>query len=505
MLALLTAQVGVALMWGAFAQVSADRYGSTAAGSNPPPQQRLNEGDRYGSPAAQGSLTPLSRDPLPRDPFQRESSSQNAAPPAPSAFQRGNTPPPSSGPAPSSQPFQGQNNTGQNNTGQGNTGQGGYRLQPLSPQGSVSPTSPQQPLTQQPALAQGSPQAQQSFQARQSFQPQQSYPTQQAPVRTQPSPPAPLYGASGSGVGSQPSAGLAPSQRLASSPANSYPTQSVAPSSANTQLGPAALMRAMLAAPQDSQLVGAPVQLQEVVQRGGSRETQSAQVDAYWDLCSAAADYYLGLRERVELSKLRTGAAASSPAMREAEQVLAMRLDTSLKAAVASQMRLAAMLGRGDRPLPVDAPFCGRYNTRFGEIFGTRPSTEAEQLRQLIPQRYNELESMAAAVGRSEQWVQRVARQDSGSADGVIQAMQLLALNRRAFVQLAKDYNRRISRYTELARPGTVDSISLVSMLIETPRSNPTGIVAGRVQQLGSGEQPAFRSPLVGQPGGGLR
>jgi hypothetical protein len=47
-----------------------------------------------------------------------------------------------------------------------------------------------------------------------------------------------------------------------------------------------------------------------------------------------------------------------------------------------------------------------------------------------------------------------------------MRALELLALRRRAFVQIARDYNRRIARYVELATPGEIGSDRLVGMLI---------------------------------------
>jgi hypothetical protein len=52
---------------------------------------------------------------------------------------------------------------------------------------------------------------------------------------------------------------------------------------------------------------------------------------------------------------------------------------------------------------------------------------------------------------------------------GGIQALELLALRRRAFVQIARDYNRRIARYTELATPGQIGAERLTGMLIKRP------------------------------------
>ena len=55
---------------------------------------------------------------------------------------------------------------------------------------------------------------------------------------------------------------------------------------------------------------------------------------------------------------------------------------------------------------------------------------------------------------------------DSDGTD-TLRALELLALRRRAFVQIARDYNRRIARYAELATPGEIGAERLVGMLIK--------------------------------------
>jgi hypothetical protein len=66
------------------------------------------------------------------------------------------------------------------------------------------------------------------------------------------------------------------------------------------------------------------------------------------------------------------------------------------------------------------------------------------------------------------------AKSDPTYADGVIKALKVLALQRRAFVQIAKDYNRRIARYSELASPGHLETARLVKILIHRPGSTST-------------------------------
>jgi hypothetical protein len=242
-------------------------------------------------------------------------------------------------------------------------------------------------------------------------------------------------------------------------------------------LTPTSMMRAMLSPPAGSQLRGDKVQLLEVISTGRSRNEQTQRVEAYWDMCSSVADYYLGLRELDEFKKLGTYVSRPGPAWQQAEKELGVRIDTSLHAARAAQFRLAGFIGRGvnSLPLPGDIPHCGSYTTQYDKIFSGRSAPEAQELANLLSRRYAELADAATGVSRAEQWLDGSVQ--SGAPDGVggIQALELLALRRRAFVQIARDYNRRIARYTELATPGQIGADRLTSMLIKrSPSSTAT-------------------------------
>jgi len=224
----------------------------------------------------------------------------------------------------------------------------------------------------------------------------------------------------------------------------------------------------MLAQPVGSQLSGEAVPLVEVLAGTTSRLEQSQRIEAYWDLCSSVADYYLGLREQEELRRLLQLVPRGGATLQQAVSELGVRVGTSQRAAQASQMRLAGWLGRGPSglPLPADMPHCGSYHSRYEEIFAGRPSPEAEELAQLLPLRYAELKDAATAVTRAEEWLNNVARSDSDGTS-TLRALELLALRRRAFVQIARDYNRRIARYTELSTPGEIGAERLIGMLIK--------------------------------------
>jgi len=241
-------------------------------------------------------------------------------------------------------------------------------------------------------------------------------------------------------------------------------------------LKPSEMMQAMLSPPRDSQLRGESTRLVDVLLGARSRSEQTQRVEAYWDLCSAVADYYLGLREQEELRRLGSMVSRPGAAMQEADKKLTARVGTSQRAARVSQLRLANMMGRGSSslPLPADIPHCGSYTTYYEKIFSGRNSPEAQELAALLPQRYAELKDAAAAVTRAEEWLDNVASARSENSDGTgsVKASELLALCRRAFVQIARDYNRRIARYAELAMPGQISAERLAGMLIKRPASS---------------------------------
>ena len=251
-------------------------------------------------------------------------------------------------------------------------------------------------------------------------------------------------------------------------PPATSPVDSTKPARA---IKPSTLMRSMLAAPSGSRLTGRPVRLAEVLAGASTRQDQSRRVEAYWDLCSSVADYYLGVREQDELQRLRPSVPNDGPAWQQAESELGVRIGTSQRAAVASQYRLASLMGAGvdveSLPLPTNAPHCGDYYARYDQVFAGRESPEARELSELLPMRYQELSDAAVAVTHAEEFLGAIAAQRGGSdGTGTLRALELVALRRRAFVQIARDYNRRIARYAELASPGPIDSDRLIGMLI---------------------------------------
>jgi hypothetical protein len=289
-----------------------------------------------------------------------------------------------------------------------------------------------------------------------------------------------------------------PATRPTAPPAASRIESRINSTQLDSRMKPSVLMRTMLVAPSSSRLAGRPMRLAEVVVGASTRQEQSQRVEAYWDLCSSVADYYLGVREQDELQRLRSSAGGAGPAWEQASSELGIRLATSERAAIAAQYRLASFsdgASAGSLPLPTDLPHCGDYYARYDQVFAGRDSREARELSELLPMRYEELADAAQGVTRAEEFLAAVAAQRGGDGTGTLRALELLALRRRAFVQIARDYNRRIARYTELATPGHVDSERLISMLImrdnaANTATRPASLVPppNRQSQLPTGE-----------------
>jgi hypothetical protein len=273
----------------------------------------------------------------------------------------------------------------------------------------------------------------------------------------------------------QPTTSQPPRQQFAdSSVLNSRVGGTSDPMAASREQNTRNMLQKMLAPRQGSQLSGTSMSLASVVASAADRDEQSRRVEAYWALSSAVADYYLGLDEMVEMSRLRQTLPTYSTALGDAEAAQRTRLDTSLKAAKAAQYRLSMLMGGGVAPLPSDAPFTGPYATRIETVFPEGAPAEARLIAELLPLRLAELQGAAADLAGSENWVDKVRGDQQNGSDGrgVVQALKLNALSRRAFVQIARDYNLQINRYSQLATPDQIDTGRLVAMLIRTA---PTG------------------------------
>ena len=253
------------------------------------------------------------------------------------------------------------------------------------------------------------------------------------------------------------------------------------------EVTPSVLMRSILQSPSAAQIPGQKVTLSEVVGTTTSRQEQTDRVILYWELASTVADHSLALREQQVLQTCSNRTTAGLEVWQAAQDRLNVRLESTRRAAMATQSRLATKLGRQPAavlPLPGDLPHCGNYQPRYEEIFVGRQSTEAEQLKELLPLRYAEMKLATARVAEMQDLL-AATMVDLGPGSGtrqaqvVVDAMALLSLERQAFLQIAKDYNQRIVCYAMLAKPQPLQTSRLVAMLIKQ-----------------SAREPATRSPI---------
>jgi hypothetical protein len=236
---------------------------------------------------------------------------------------------------------------------------------------------------------------------------------------------------------------------------------------------PSEVMQSLLKPPANGQLAGVSLTLSDAVRDARTRQDQTARAKAYWDLSAAMADYYLAQFEWMELGVLRQGLASPGKVWDVRQQEARSRVEVARRSAVAAQLRLHQLLGRPANaalPVPGDAPHCGRYNAEYDEIFAQRPDAVAKELAELMPLRYAGLRGQAQAISEAVEWRSRVRDGLNPNADGaeLLQAQDLLALRRRAFVETARNYNQEIAAYTELAAPANVAADRLVAMMIRT-------------------------------------
>jgi hypothetical protein len=245
---------------------------------------------------------------------------------------------------------------------------------------------------------------------------------------------------------------------------------------------PAEFMRRLLIAPTTGQLPGIAISLGDAMAGATERPMQTRRAEAYWDLSAAVCQYYVALSEAAELASLRQAVLQPAAAWDVAAADIAKRVEQTRQTATAKQLRLHRLMGAtagASLPLPADAPHCGRYNTRYDEIFITRMDPAARQLNEMLPLLHEELVADVRLVAEATEWLNYVSEHREPKTDGVglLRAYELMALRRREFVETAHQYNLQIAAYTELAAPNQVEPGQLVSMLIRisNPGVGPTG------------------------------
>jgi len=249
---------------------------------------------------------------------------------------------------------------------------------------------------------------------------------------------------------------------------------------------PSELIREWAKPPASRQLSGMPTTLGEALRDAKTRGEQTERTKAYWDLSARVASYYLALRDVTELETLRRGIVSPGAAWDAKRKSLDSALQLARQSAETAQLRMQQTLGRSTAaalPLPADLPHCGKYDSRYDEIFADRNDPAAAHLNDLLPLKYDEMRTQARLVAEAYAWLDQVSQRREPNSDGVgvLRAHDLLSLQRRALVETVRQYNQDIVAYTELAAPSEVGADRLVAMLIRVSAPNgdwidPTGI-----------------------------
>ncbi|HMP07705.1 MAG TPA: hypothetical protein PJ982_15245, partial [Lacipirellulaceae bacterium] len=256
---------------------------------------------------------------------------------------------------------------------------------------------------------------------------------------------------------------------------------------------PADLMRTLLQPPVSALLPGTPITLGDALRGASTRSQQGERAHAYWQLAAATAHYYLAVLEAGELASLRQGIAAPSPDWESAERDAATRVAQTRRTATSAQMLLHRLMGSSagpSLPLPADAPHCGRYNTRYDEIFAGRSDPLAKQINDMLPELYAELVAETRQVAQAHDWLTFVAehRDPANDGTGLLRAYELMTVRRRAFIDSVRQYNDQIAVYSHLAAPDDLGSDRLVAMLIRTSLTDPAA-AGGDVQPAAALEE----------------
>lgn len=259
---------------------------------------------------------------------------------------------------------------------------------------------------------------------------------------------------------------------LSQAPSSQQPIVTSAPRA----LTPADLMQSLVTSPSSQTVSGTPMKLGDVLETARIRREQTARTAAYWALSAAMIEAGLAEREATELATLRQEAPAAGAMWDAKERQLDTRLQLAEQAVLAAQRDLGRLMGIGDAagdalPLAVDVPHCGRYETRYAEIFAGGADPNAEQLSRTLGLRHEQLRADATGVAEAAAWLDQARREaatNPAAASEVARAHDQISLQLREFVTAVRDYNQDIAAYAELAAPGNLGTDRLVGMLIRT-------------------------------------
>ncbi len=297
-------------------------------------------------------------------------------------------------------------------------------------------------------------------------------------------------------------------QPLPSQPsvAAAAPVQSPPP--AEDTSGAAELVREAMVLPKSLELPGKATSLLDALANTSDRRRQMATVYAYWRLAEEAGEYHYSWQQ-VQYLKLLSemiagveqgadaGAARSAVGSRFAEANAELReAELRLTAAQAELMETAGLAADGARPLAVDLPHVGTYNTSLEKVYARRvPPARAYLLQKTLPLRREVVTTRAQTVWAAQDAYEAAFdayRKRQLPLDDVLIAVDSLRTRRGQFLTAVRRYNDEIAEYALTSAPEGTSRETLVGMLIKSQYTPKLGkaVYPGDQELFDGGVQP---------------
>jgi hypothetical protein len=297
----------------------------------------------------------------------------------------------------------------------------------------------------------------------------------------------------------------------APSSAAAQPMQPVDDGQHPQRLRPPELIAEALENPKQGAVVGTPTTLAQAMAGVSDRNQQLAIAKAYWRLATAQADYHWSLTQR-DLLRDQTRSQTNQPGTLSARAAARADVRAAQLGVDRAQAELASLIPPNPQrtaPLTVDRPHVGEYRTNFDEIFGNRPVPGRLRLvNRTLPVRRQAIDAHAEAIVAAMDAVEATGEQFRTTGQGIatlLDAIDLLKQERKAFIAEVREYNQEIAEYAFAVAPSGAANQTLVSMLI---RTTPP-VTAQDPRQPTDPAQPqlrrTFRRPLEAGDGASLR
>lgn len=267
------------------------------------------------------------------------------------------------------------------------------------------------------------------------------------------------------------------------------------------RLRPPELIAEALENPRQEALSGTPLSLSQALVQARDRQHQLRIAQSYWRLAAAQAEYHWALKQRDVLAD-HTRPHGNLAGALGAQAAAEADVRDAQVAVEQTQQELADLVGTGGAgklPLTIDRPHVGDYRTHYESIFGTQPPPPRIRLiHRTLPLRRKAIDAHAEAIVAAIDAVNAAGEPFRSSGQGLptlLETIDLLKHERRAFIALVRDYNLDIAEYAFAVAPAGAGGDTLVSMLIRT--SPPPGNLPTRAQEGNSDPsiRKTFRQP----------